>query len=279
MLSEDYAASFQEYFDAYYEEILKYCYIHLGYNQTHAQECCQEVFLLCLQKQPAFPTPDGLKVWLYRTAKFQVKNMLRNLQTEQVRLDYYQERPEGAEAGAFAYQPDLDAALELNFGIHVDGHVMVDFNSFPQVIDALGGVDITLTQAESDYLGLSGAGDYHMDGELAMRYSRIRYIDSDFGRTNRQRTVLNSLFMRFKDLGWGEILGAANQVLDLVYTDMDAGTILAYGSEMLGVQEIEQHHVPDDGEYYDAVINGMMVLVPYLDDIHTRLGEVLYGIG
>ena len=55
--------------------------------------------------------------------------------------------------------------------------------------------------------------------------------------------------------------------------------ILAYGSEMLGVQEIEQHHVPDDGEYYDAVINGMMVLVPYLDDIHTRLGEVLYGIG
>ena len=51
MLSEDYAASFQEYFDAYYEEILKYCYIHLGYNQTHAQECCQEVFLLCLQKQ------------------------------------------------------------------------------------------------------------------------------------------------------------------------------------------------------------------------------------
>lgn len=107
MLSEDYAASFQEYFDAYYEEILKYCYIHLGYNQTHAQECCQEVFLLCLQKQPAFPTPDGLKVWLYRTAKFQVKKMLRNLQTEQARLDYYQERPEGAEAGAFAYQPDL----------------------------------------------------------------------------------------------------------------------------------------------------------------------------
>lgn len=85
MLSEDYAASFQEYFDAYYEEILKYCYIHLGYNQTHAQECCQEVFLLCLQKQPAFPTPDGLKVWLYRTAKFQVKKMLRNLQTEQAR--------------------------------------------------------------------------------------------------------------------------------------------------------------------------------------------------
>ena len=101
MWSEDYAASFQEYFDAYYEEILKYCYIHLGYNQTHAQECCQEVFLLCLQKQPAFPTPDGLKVWLYRTAKFQVKKMLRNLQTEQARLDYYQERPEGAEAGAF----------------------------------------------------------------------------------------------------------------------------------------------------------------------------------
>lgn len=181
-------------------------------------------------------------------------------------------------AYAFGGTELLDATLEHNFGIHVDGHVMVDFDTFPQVINALGGVDITLTQAEADYLGLSGAGECHMDGELAMRYARIRYIDSDFGRTNRQRTVLNSLFLRFKDLGWTEILGAANQVLDLVYTDMDAGTILSYGSEMLGVQEIQQNHVPDDREYYDAVINGMMVLVPYLDDIHTRLGEVLYGI-
>ena len=130
MLSEDYAASFQEYFDAYYEEILKYCYIHLGYNQTHAQECCQEVFLLCLQKQPAFPTPDGLKVWLYRTAKFQVKKMLRNLQTEQARLDYYQERPEGAEAGAFAYQPDLDAALELPIEVEpLKVHVLGKLNT------------------------------------------------------------------------------------------------------------------------------------------------------
>lgn len=113
MLMENDTASFQEYFDAYYEEILTYCYIHLGYNQTLAQECCQDVFLLCLQKQPAFPSPDGLKVWLYRTAKFRVKNMLRNLQTEQARLDYYQERPEGMETEALSYQPDLDAELEL----------------------------------------------------------------------------------------------------------------------------------------------------------------------
>ena len=171
----------------------------------------------------------------------------------------------------------LDATLELNFGIQVDGHVMVDFNTFPKVIDALGGVDITLTQAEADYLGLSGEGEYHMDGDLAMRYSRIRYIDSDFGRTNRQRTVLNSLFERFKKLSWGEVANAATQVLDLVYTDMDAGTILSYGSEVIQLNSIQQLHVPNDGEYYDAVINGMMVLVPYRDEIHDRLGRELYG--
>ena len=90
--------------------------------------------------------------------------------------------------------------------------------------------------------------------------------------------MIQSLFNRFKDLGWGEIPNAANQVLDLVYTDMDASTILAYGSEVLGVQEIQQMHVPEDDEYYDAVINEMMVLVPYLNDIHNRLGETLYGI-
>ena len=181
-------------------------------------------------------------------------------------------------AYAFGGMELLDATLKVNFGIQVDGHVMVDFNTFPQVIDALNGVDITLTQAEAEHLGLGDAGVYHMDGQLAMNYARIRKIDSDFGRTNRQRTVIQSLFNRFKDLGWGEILNAANQVLDLVYTDMDASTILAYGSEVLGVQEIQQMHVPEDDEYYDAVINEMMVLVPYLNDIHNRLGETLYGI-
>lgn len=181
-------------------------------------------------------------------------------------------------AYAFGGTELLDETLKVNFGIQVDGHVMVDFNTFPQVIDALNGVDITLTQAEAEYLGLGDAGVYHMDGPLAMEYARIRKIDSDFGRTNRQRTVINSLFNRFKDLGWGEILNAANQVLDLVYTDMDASTILSYGSEVLGVQEIHQMHVPEDDEYYDAVINEMMVLVPYLDEIHSRLGETLYGI-
>lgn len=173
----------------------------------------------------------------------------------------------------------LDATLEVNFGIQVDGHVMVDFNTFPQVIDALGGVDIQLTQAEAEHLGVGDAGVYHMEGSLAMSYARIRALDSDFGRTNRQRTVMNSLFNRFKNLGWGEILNAANQVLDLVYTDMDASTILSYGSELLGVQEIQQMHVPEDDEYYNAVINEMMVLVPYLDVIHQRLGETLYDLG
>ena len=51
MLSEDYAASFQEYFDAYYEEILKYCYIHLGYNQTHAVK--RFFFSVCKSSQPS----------------------------------------------------------------------------------------------------------------------------------------------------------------------------------------------------------------------------------
>lgn len=71
-----------------------------------------------------------MKVWLYRTAKFQVKKMLRNLQTEQARLDYYQERPEGAEAGAFAYQPDLDAALELPIEVEpLKVHVLGKLNT------------------------------------------------------------------------------------------------------------------------------------------------------
>ncbi|MBQ7064997.1 MAG: LCP family protein [Firmicutes bacterium] len=170
----------------------------------------------------------------------------------------------------------MDRTFERNFGIHIDGHVLVNFDSFPQVINAMGGVDITLTQAEAEIVGVGGAGTYRLNGSQAMKYARIRKIDSDFSRTNRQRTLLNSLFKRMKKLGFTEMVNMANKVLNLVYTDMNANRILGLAGDFMSVGEIQQLRVPGNGEYYDAYIRKMMVLVPYLGTIHERLGRELY---
>ncbi|MBQ5960906.1 MAG: LCP family protein [Firmicutes bacterium] len=181
-------------------------------------------------------------------------------------------------AYAFGGADLMDKTYLLNFGVKIDGHVLVDFESFPAVIDALGGVDIALTDAEAWEIGYSGSGTYHLDGSDALKYARIRKIDSDFSRTSRQRTVMNAIFEKYHGMSSVELLSMANKILDLVYTDMDAARILSIGSEFMGVQSIRQLRFPGNDEYYDAVINGMMVLVPDLEMIHERIGSEIYGI-
>lgn len=173
----------------------------------------------------------------------------------------------------------LDACLEKNFGIQVDGNVEVDFTRFMEIIDMLGGVDMELTSAEANYLNNRGnwdvndstagqwnlkAGKNHLTGEQALAYSRIRYVgNGDFGRTERQRKVLNALLEKAKGLTVLELNNLLQKMLPMLTTDMSNAQILGYALElfpMLTELEMVTQRVPADGTYSDAVINGMMVL-------------------
>lgn len=175
--------------------------------------------------------------------------------------------------------PLLDACLKVNFGVQVDGNVEVDFNGFIEVIDMLGGVDIELTSAEAEYLNRRGnwgvndstawqwnlkAGMNHLTGEQALAYSRIRYVgNSDFGRTERQRKVLNTLFEACKDLSVLELNSLLQKLLPLLTTDMSNAQILNYAVDIFPILSdltIVTQRVPADGTFSDASINGMQVL-------------------
>ena len=75
----------------------------------------------------------------------------------------------------------------------------VNFSSLPKIIDLLGGVDINITAEEVPHIqGIDIEGPHTLTGEQALSYSRIRYATGgDFVRTDRQRTVLNSLLSKF----------------------------------------------------------------------------------
>ena len=177
----------------------------------------------------------------------------------------------------------LDETLEINFGVSVDANLEVDFSSFSSIIDILGGVDIELTEAEASHMngengwGLTG-GMNHLDGEQALTYSRIRKLDSDFGRTNRQRNVLTSLFQAFKNIDLTQALGLINEIFPLLTTDMSNAEMIGYVTDllpMLAKAELTSVHIPGDEDYYNATIRGMMVLVPDLDACREVLAEAL----
>jgi LCP family protein required for cell wall assembly len=128
----------------------------------------------------------------------------------------------------------LNNAMELNFGIEIDHNIEVDFTGFERIVNTLGGVYIYLTQAEANIVGGGAiAGMNLLNGAQALSYSRIRSLDSDFGRTNRQRTVLLSMYDSIRRLSPEQISSLVNVLLTIVTTDMTNTDIVKYVVEFV----------------------------------------------
>lgn len=186
----------------------------------------------------------------------------------------------------------LDECLKKNFGIDVQSNVEIDFYGFKDAIDVIGGVDITLTEAEARYLNRSGnwgvddyAGDWnlqeglnHMNGSQALAYARYRYDgNGDFGRTNRQRIVLNALMQKAKTMSMTQLNDLLRELLPLLTTDMSDSEIMSLAMDIFPILdelELLTQQIPAEGTYRMAMINGMSVLVPDL----TANGEILAEI-
>lgn len=134
----------------------------------------------------------------------------------------------------------LASVIEFNFGIPIDHTIEVNFDAFVQIIDALGGVEIELTEAEADHMtndlfdvGTFEPGLQTLDGNAALTYARIRKIDSDVARTGRQRNVISSLINSVKDAGLMDLYKMATSVLPMIVTDMSNTEITNYIFEFL----------------------------------------------
>lgn len=156
----------------------------------------------------------------------------------------------------------LNETLNVNFGVEVDGNVLVDFTSFKQIIDLLGGVDIKLTKAEANHLISDGGHDVHegwnrLAGAAALDYARIRQIDNDYQRTSRQRTVVLSIIDRYKSLPVDQMLGLMDEILPLIVTDMEKGQIVEYVlkcAPMLATADYATQQIPANGTFKQGFV-------------------------
>ena len=180
-------------------------------------------------------------------------------------------------AYAFGGMKLLDKTLEETFGVEIDANIEVDFSGFSDIIDTLGGVDITLTSAEADYLGLT-QGLNHMDGQEALAYSRIRYLDSDFSRTGRQRKVLTALFQQVQQMSLTECLSLANEIFPLLTTDMTNLKVISLATElfpMLPGASLQTLCIPAQGTYSFNNVDGMDVIIADFAANQDLLAETL----
>ncbi len=161
--------------------------------------------------------------------------------------------------------------LELNFGVEIPYYALVDFEIFTTIVDELGGINVDVTEKESYYTYHSGkvgvpvrieAGeDVLLNGEQALWYSRIRYLDSDFMRTKRQRKVISAIVEKSLTKEIPELLDLAEAVIPLVKTNLDSDKIMEIGIDAVMDKAwsypIVQHQIPANKTWSSKTITGV----------------------
>ncbi len=196
---------------------------------------------------------------------------------------------------------ELYDTIERNFGIKIDGYALVDFNDFEQVIDYLGGIDITLTRKEANYLNSTNyisnpayrnvvAGTQHMNGNQVLGYCRVRKVPTetehdDFGRTQRQRIVLEKIFEKMKSKNIIQLGIIMNNILSNIdiKTDITRSEYNAYLQQAANLKKsnIQTLRIPADNSYTNESYSGRYVkdvLVPKSwEDTRRQIYDFIYG--
>lgn len=150
----------------------------------------------------------------------------------------------------------LVETIENDYKIEIDGYVLVDFDSFVQVIDILGGVRVNVPQHVASHLstkkyGAFPSGDVVLTGEQALKFCRVRYSDADgdVSRTARQRQVVSAIINKCKGASLGEINAIADVILANIRTNISQKTILSYAAKAVSDNwanfEVSQMTMPD----------------------------------
>ena len=179
----------------------------------------------------------------------------------------------------------LKDTLAQNFGIRIDHYVKFNFETFKDIIDALGGIDIVVdcpitgrfpVEEGSKQLKWQTLepGKYHMDGEFALRYVRERKTTSDVDRNRRQQRVLIAMRKRAQEVNILPRIPALYQAMrDNIETDLGLTDII--GLARLGLQidpkDVHGFNIGFKETKSWRTPGGAMVLLPKMDKINEGI--------
>lgn len=200
----------------------------------------------------------------------------------------------------------LYKTLAQNFSLKLDGYVEVNFDAFVNVIDELGGIEVTLTESEAKNLRQTNyikrrkyrsvkVGKQIFNGYQALGYCRIRHgkkqpdghypgvytasgKGDDYGRTERQRLTIQAVLKKVKQLSAEELLKLAEVILPNVKTDLSKEEIYSYVMTVfrMGTTELHQFSLPIEGGYTNQDIGGQLCLVPDISSNKAALKKFIF---
>ena len=186
-------------------------------------------------------------------------------------------------------------AINENFGMKLDKYALISMAGIAEIIDLVGGLELDITEAERkalnkglfDLSGLSGmeklqqSGEkVHLNGNQATAYARIRKIDNDYVRTERQRIVLLALAEKIKNgASAATLLTIVNVLMEYVETNLSLVEIMSLAgvglsADLAGVKELR---LPADGTFQSGMFGNVWCIKPNFEENKKLLREFIYG--
>ena len=177
--------------------------------------------------------------------------------------------------------------INEHLDMNIEYYVLVNFYGFEYIVEKLGGVDITITQAEMDEINIWQKKQYgveekygydmsglekelletygentHLNGRQTLAYCRIRKLDSDFSRTERQRTVLTKLKEKLMGKSAMEIVTLAGSLQQYFATNLTIDQIVSVATTVLSSEHlsVEQFRLPVNDTYKQETRNEQSML-------------------
>lgn len=186
--------------------------------------------------------------------------------------------------------------VNQNYNLNITDYIQVNFFGLEKIIDYIGGVPINVKSNEVFYVNsgvdevskieqvspthINSVGLQNLNGRQAVAYSRIRYTgNSDFERTERQRTVLSAILNKLSSRNATEIPRVIDTIMPYVETSLKPDDIMSTTTYILshGMTNMVQSRVPYDGLYKNATVQGLSVLVWDKEPTIKKLHEFIFG--
>lgn len=193
----------------------------------------------------------------------------------------------------------LMKTIGQNLDISVNRYMLVNFEAFANLVDAVDGIELELSSEEvayvngyleeynilanrpegTDYMPTTLSGRLHLNGPQALAYTRNRYLGTDFGRTERQRKVLSAVIKKLPSKSVTNYQKLTDGLLPNLTTNLTQNECyqLSFYAPKLLAYEMVQNSIPLSGTYKNANIRGMAVLEVDFDANKEYIQENIYG--
>ena len=180
-----------------------------------------------------------------------------------------------AEAQAAGYGPrKVIETINANFGINAGYYLRFRFQDFIEVIDAMGGLTISLTKPMAGY----ETGEHHLTGRKALAFARNRLGSDDFFRMERNQLIIKSVVVELlHPTNWWRIPGVFRTVWNSVDTDLPCWLWprLAFTFLWVGPDGIDFHTISREMVTPFTTDQGANVLLPDWSQILPLVNEII----